>query len=49
VCAEACPIEAIDLFEIKGETRTQPSRANDCILCMAYVNPCQVATIMVEE
>jgi len=49
VCTEACPIEAYDPFEIKGETRTQPTRVNDCILCMAYVNACPVDTIMVEN
>lgn len=32
--AEACLVELHDLVEIKGETKAQPTRANDCILCM---------------
>ncbi|MCK4582120.1 4Fe-4S binding protein, partial [Candidatus Bathyarchaeota archaeon] len=46
---EACPVEVYDLVEIKGETKAQPTRANDCILCMACVNACPVGAITVEE
>ena len=49
LCADVCPVEAYDLVEIKGETKAQPTRANDCILCMACVNACPVAAITVEE
>lgn len=49
LCAEACPVEVYDLVEIKGETKAQPTRANDCILCMACVNACPVGAITVEE
>ena len=49
LCTEACPVEVYDLVEIKGETKAQPTRANDCILCMACVNACPVGAITVEE
>jgi len=49
LCAEACPVEVYDLIEIRSETKSQPTRANDCILCMACVNVCPVAAITVEE
>jgi ferredoxin len=49
LCADVCPVEVYDLVEIKGETKAQPTRANDCILCMACVNACPVGAITVEE
>lgn len=49
LCDEACPVEVYDLVEIKGETKAQPTRANDCILCMACVNACPLGAITVEE
>ncbi|MCW4050650.1 MAG: 4Fe-4S dicluster domain-containing protein [Candidatus Bathyarchaeota archaeon] len=49
VCADVCPVNVYDLVEIKGETKAQPTRADDCIQCMACVDGCPHAAITVEE
>lgn len=49
LCVEACPVEVYDLVEVRGETKAQPTRGNDCILCMACVNACPTSAIKVEE
>lgn len=49
LCAEACPVEVYDLVEVRGVTRAQPTRADDCILCMACVEACPTGAITVEE
>jgi NAD-dependent dihydropyrimidine dehydrogenase PreA subunit len=49
VCADVCPVNVYDLVEIEGETKAQPTREEDCIMCMACVNGCPVGAITVEE
>jgi NAD-dependent dihydropyrimidine dehydrogenase PreA subunit len=49
LCAEACPVEVYDLVETRAGTKAQPTRANDCILCMACVDVCPTGAITVQE
>ncbi len=49
LCAEACPVEVYDLVETKAGIKAQPTRANDCILCMACVDVCPTGAITVQE
>ncbi|MFH0850559.1 MAG: 4Fe-4S dicluster domain-containing protein [Candidatus Bathyarchaeota archaeon] len=49
VCAEVCPMNVYDIVEIKGERKARPTRADDCIMCMACVNGCPVAAITIED
>ena len=49
VCAEVCPVSVYDMVQIKGKTKAQPTRADDCVLCMSCVNGCPVGAITVEE
>ena len=49
LCAEACPVEVFDLVETRARIKAQPTRANDCILCMACVDVCLTGAITVEE
>ncbi len=52
VCKDVCPMGVYDLVEMEeygGEVRAQPTRMEDCILCMACVNSCPNQAITVEE
>ena len=48
VCAEVCPMNVYDMVEIEGKKKAQPTRASDCILCMARVNGCPQGACTVE-
>jgi NAD-dependent dihydropyrimidine dehydrogenase PreA subunit len=48
VCAEVCPMSVYDMVDVKGEKKAQPTRAEDCIMCMACVNGCPAGAITVE-
>jgi NAD-dependent dihydropyrimidine dehydrogenase PreA subunit len=37
-----------DMVEIEGKKKAQPTRASDCILCMACVNGCPQGACTVE-
>lgn len=43
-CVDVCPMNVYDLIEGKS----QPTRAADCIACMACVNSCPTQAITVE-
>jgi NAD-dependent dihydropyrimidine dehydrogenase PreA subunit len=49
VCVEVCPMNVYDMVEVGGESKAQPTRMEDCILCMACVNACPTQAITVEE
>ena len=49
VCAEVCPMNVYDIVEINGKKKSQPTRAQDCIMCLACVNSCPAQAITVEE
>jgi NAD-dependent dihydropyrimidine dehydrogenase PreA subunit len=38
-----------DMVEVGGEKKAQPTRMEDCILCMACVNACPTQAIIVED
>ena len=48
VCAEVCPMNVYDMLDFKGKKKAQPTRAQDCIMCMACVNACPAGAIIVE-
>jgi NAD-dependent dihydropyrimidine dehydrogenase PreA subunit len=48
ICAEVCPMNVYDMVDVKGGKKAQPTRASDCILCMACVNGCPQGAITVE-
>jgi NAD-dependent dihydropyrimidine dehydrogenase PreA subunit len=48
VCAEVCPMNVYDMVDVKGKKKAQPTRAEDCIMCMACVNGCPAGAITVE-
>ncbi len=49
VCADVCPMNVYDMVEMGGEKKSQPTRQEDCILCLACVNSCPTQAITVEE
>jgi NAD-dependent dihydropyrimidine dehydrogenase PreA subunit len=49
VCAEVCPMNVYDMVDTGGGKKAEPTRAEDCILCMACVNACPTQAIIVEE
>lgn len=49
VCAEVCPMNVYDMVDVDGEKKAQPTRMEDCIMCMACVNSCPTQAITVEE
>ncbi len=52
VCVEVCPVsvfELQDIPEFKDSKKSNPVRADDCILCMACVAQCPTEAITVEE
>jgi len=38
-----------DMVDTAGGKKAEPTRAEDCILCMACVNACPTQAIIVEE
>lgn len=44
VCVDICPMNCYDMVDNKSE----PTRADDCIMCMACVNACPQAAITVD-
>ena len=51
VCKSVCPVDVYDLAEMpdyNNETKADPARMEDCIMCMACVNGCPEAAITVE-
>ncbi len=48
VCAEVCPMNVYDMVEVGGKKKAQPTRAADCIMCMACVNGCPQGACSVE-
>ena len=52
VCADVCPMNVFDIVEMPeygNEKKSQPTREEDCILCMACVSACPTQAITVEE
>lgn len=52
VCADICPMMVFDIVEMpeyNNEKKSQATREEDCILCMACVSACPVQAITVEE
>ncbi len=49
VCAEVCPMNCYDMVDTDGGKKAEPTRAEDCILCMACVNACPTQAIIIEE
>jgi NAD-dependent dihydropyrimidine dehydrogenase PreA subunit len=45
VCVDVCPVDVFDLVDDKAI----PTRADDCILCMACVSACPTLAITVED
>lgn len=51
VCKSICPMNVYDLMEMPdygGETKADPVRMEDCIMCMACVDSCPEQAITVE-
>ena len=51
VCKQVCPVDVYDLVEMpeyNNETKADPVRMDDCIMCMACVNGCPEQAITVE-
>ena len=52
VCAEVCPMNVYDIVEMQeygNAEKAQPTRMEDCIVCLACVNACPTQAITVEE
>jgi len=52
VCKSVCPMDVYDLVEMPeygDETKADPVRMEDCIMCMACVDSCPEQAITVEE
>ena len=52
VCAEVCPMNVYDIVEMSeygNAEKAQPTRMEDCIVCLACVNACPTQAITVEE
>ena len=45
VCIDICPMNVYDMVDEKAE----PTREEDCIMCMACVNACPNQAITVED
>jgi NAD-dependent dihydropyrimidine dehydrogenase PreA subunit len=45
VCVDVCPVDVFGLVDDKAI----PTRADDCILCMACVSACPTLAITVED
>jgi 2-oxoglutarate ferredoxin oxidoreductase subunit delta len=52
VCKSVCPMDVYDLVEMpeyNNDTKADPARMEDCIMCMACVSGCPEQAITVEE
>jgi NAD-dependent dihydropyrimidine dehydrogenase PreA subunit len=52
VCADVCPMNVFDIVEMpeyNNARKSQATREEDCILCMACVSACPVQAITVED
>lgn len=52
ICADVCPMNVFDIVEMpeyNNERKSQPTRMEDCIMCMACVSACPTQAITVEE
>lgn len=52
VCADVCPMNVYDIVEMpeyNNERKSQPTRMEDCIMCLACVSACPTEAITVEE
>ncbi len=52
VCADICPMNVYDIVEMpeyNNDMKAQPTRMEDCILCMACVSACPTQAITIEE
>jgi NAD-dependent dihydropyrimidine dehydrogenase PreA subunit len=52
VCADICPMNVYDIVEMpeyNNDRKAQPTRMEDCILCMACVSACPTQAITIEE
>lgn len=52
VCADVCPMNVYDIVEMteyNNEKKSQPTRMEDCIMCLACVSACPTEAIIVEE
>jgi NAD-dependent dihydropyrimidine dehydrogenase PreA subunit len=48
VCVDVCPVNVFDLVDVDGEKKAQPTRSEDCIMCMACENSCPTTAIRIE-
>lgn len=51
VCKDVCPVDVYDLVEMAeydNEIKARPTRAAECIMCMACTNSCPTGAITVE-
>ena len=51
-CVDVCPMNVFDIVEMpeyNNEKKSQPTREEDCISCMACVSACPTEAIIVEE
>jgi NAD-dependent dihydropyrimidine dehydrogenase PreA subunit len=52
ICVDVCPMNVFDMIEMSeynNEKKSQPTRMEDCILCMACISACPTQAITVEE
>ncbi len=52
ICADVCPMNVFDIVEMPeydNKKKSQATREEDCILCMACVSACPVQAITVED
>lgn len=45
ICADVCPVNVFDIIDDKS----QPTRMEDCIMCLACVSACPTEAITVED
>ena len=45
ICADVCPVNVFDIIDDKS----QPTRVEDCIMCLACVSACPTEAITVED
>ena len=50
ICVDVCPMNVFDMVEMSeynNEKKSQPTRMEDCILCMACVSACPTQAIKI--